>query len=104
MENGWTVRTWHLERINILTVDFFNASFDLHVCSPTNQKTCELIVTIIDFNLRSVLKGKAEEMDTQRILKQSFLADLYILSLVSNNSTHGDKFLNSKDEYNFRFT
>ena len=86
--------------INILTVDFFNASFDLHVHNPTNKKRCKLIVTMINFNLGSDLKGRVKEMDTQRI----FLADLFILILVSNPSVHGDKLLNSKEQYNFRLT
>ena len=31
-------------------------------------------------------------MDTQKILKQSYLADLYILILVCNLFMHGDMF------------
>lgn len=58
MENGWTVHTWHLEMINILTVDFVDAFFHLHVHNPTNQTIGKLRVTIINFNLGLVLEGK----------------------------------------------
>ena len=58
MENGETVHTRHLERANIVIVDFFNAFFHLHVHNPTNQTIGKLRVTITNFNLGLVLEGK----------------------------------------------
>ena len=81
-----------LGRINILTVDFFNAFYKHDVHNSTNQT--KLKVTIIFFNL-----GYYEEkrkMDGQKILKQLFLAFYYILILVSDPSIHDEISLNSK--------